>query len=239
MNLWRGFRLVLFTCMILAAAAVSIACEASAPEIIDMQWQINVVERLDMDLYEENLSFFIYASDEDGEDDISSIFLLHDESEQYWSLSSENWTVNTSGGEYWVGSSDIVMPDGSPIPRGDYRIVLYDAAGEKAEETIRIDTVVIKPDELEFPSISAKLNTITVSTPFENPMVLLFDRNRRFVDSAMIEFDNTPLQRFPRYRDLTSQSRNQLYLYVWDTEKGYGLISGPVIGLYDEARKSE
>lgn len=230
---------VIFLLISIFLVGLFFSCETSPPEIVDIYWQINIVERLDLGSYEENLTFFLYASDEDGEDDLVSIFIIHDESEQYWSLAAETWTVNTGDGEYWVGSSDIVMPDGSPIPRGDYRIVLYDAAGEKTEETLRIDTVIIKPTEIDFPSISGKDSIITVDSTLDNLMIILYNRNRRFIESAIVEFDKTPLQRFPRYREMTKQSRNQLYLYVWAAEKGYGIMSGPVIGLYDDARTSD
>jgi len=227
----------LFVSSIIVISFISFSCETSAPEIISSYWQINIVERKDLGRFEENLVFFLYATDEDGDDDLSSIFLMHDESEQYWSIDSDSWTVNSSDGEHWVGSSDIVMPDGSPIPRGDYRVVLYDGAGEKCETTINLDTVIIDPKKIEFPEIIGKDDIITVNSVLDNVMLLLYDRNRRFVDSAMVEFDKTPLLQFPRYRDLTNQSRNQLYLYVWDSENGYGIISGPKIGLYDEAKK--
>ena len=230
-------KILFFVGSIFCLAFISISCETSAPEIISTYWQINIVERKDLGGFEENLVFFLYATDDDGDDDLASIFLMHDESEEYWSISSENWTVNTTDGEYWVGSSDIVMHDGSPIPRGAYRVVLYDEAGEKGETSIKLDTVIIKPNKINFPEIVGKNGVVTLKSQFKNTMLLLYDRNRRFVDSSIIEFDKIPIQKFPRYRDLTSQSRNQLYLYAWDSENGYGIISGPTIGLYDEAKK--
>lgn len=215
------------------------SCETTAPEILSIQWQINIIERLDSGGYEENLTFHVSASDEDGNEDLTSLYLMHDSSEQYWSLSSENWISNSVDGEFWIGSSDITMPDGSPIPRGDYRVVLYDAAGEKVEKEFKIDTVVIDPKKVTFPKITGKDDIIYLESPLTNVNALIYDRNRRFVDSAIVEFDKTPLTQFPRYRDLTEQSRNQLFLYVWEREKGYGIVSGPIVGLYDEAKKTD
>ena len=228
-NLIAFFLLTLF---------LSIGCDSSEPEILDVQWQINIIERRDKTLYEENLCIFVSVKDEDGEGDLESLFILHDSSELYWKFSKDSWTASKSDGEYWIGSSDIVMPDGSAIPRGEYRIVVYDASGAKSVFPIKIDTVVINPKRIPFPSIKGENSMISLESKLENVFAILFDQNSRFIDTFVIEYDKNLLEQFPRYRDLSLQSKNQLFLYVWDSRKGYGVMSGPYIGLYDDATKS-
>lgn len=211
------------------------ACETSPPEIVDVQWQINIVERLDTKIFEENLTFFVFAKDEDGDSDLESLYLLHDDSEQYWKFTKDSWVVKSGDNETWIGSADVVMPDSSPIPRGNYRVVLYDASGTKSEKSIKIDTVVINPKRVKFPSIRGEKGLFLLESNFENTVAIYFDRNQRYIDSLVIEYDKTLVERFPRYRELSKASGSQLYLYVWDTRKGYGVMSGPYSGLYDDA----
>lgn len=211
------------------------ACESSPPEIVDVQWQINIVERLDTKSFEENLTFFVFAKDDDGESDLESLYLMHDDSEQFWKLTKDTWSVKSGNNETWIGCADMVMPDNSPIPRGDYRVLLYDASGTKSEKSIKIDTVVINPKRVKFPSIRGEKGLLLLESNFENTIAIFFDRNRRYIDSVMIEYDKTLVERFPRYRELAQSSGAQLFLYVWDTRKGYGIMSGPYSGLYDDA----
>lgn len=213
------------------------ACESSAPEIVDVQWQINVINNLDTHSFAETLSFFVYAKDDDGESDLESVYLMHDDSEQYWYWTKDKWMTQKDNGETWIGSSDIVMPDNSPIPRGDYRALVYDASGAKAEFPFKLDTVVINPSRVKFPSISASNGIVTIDTNLENIYALLYNKSKRLMDSSLIEFDKMEILSFPKNVELTRASGNMLYLYAFDSRKGYGVISGPFVGLYDDANK--
>lgn len=230
---------LLYITIFLPLVLMLFCCDASEPEIVDVQWQINIIEKRDKTLFEENLSLFVSVKDEDGESDIESLFILHDSSELYWKFTKENWSISKSDGEYWIGSSDIVMPDSSPIPRGEYRVVVYDASGAKAVFPIKIDTVVINPKRVSFPFIQGENQMIVLDSKLENVFTILYDQHNRFMDSFVIEYDKTPIEQFPRYNDLSLQSKNKLFLYVWDSRKGYGVLSGPYIGLYDDATKAK
>ncbi len=215
------------------------ACETTPPEILSVQWQINLIEKIDTRVIEENLTVFVSIADEDGVEDIETLHILHDETEQFWSFDASTWTVQTMDEEHWIGNANIVMPDRSPIPRGKYRLLIYDSAGERSEEIINLNTVVIDPKKIKFPTISAKNGIVTTETTYNNTNLVLFDRNSRFVESFLLEYDNILIERIPRYRELTMLRGMQAYLYVWLEEEGYGIMTGPKRGLYDDAMAQE
>lgn len=211
------------------------ACETTPPEILSVQWQLNFVHNVIDGSTEEHLSFFVSVADEDGVKDINALYLLNDETEQFWKLEPANWVAYPRDNEYWLGSSDLVMPDRSPIPRGTYRVLLFDEAGERAQKTWNLHTVLLSSQKIQFPSIQAKEGVVTLHTALPNVQMVLYDRNFFFMDFALLEYDSFPVEQLPRYRELTRARGVQLYLYAWVADKGYGIFSGPFVGLYDDA----
>ena len=66
-------------------------CDGAPPEISEVFTQVTIFKNLRTFQSEEILSLFLVISDEDGEDDIESIYLLNDGQELFWRLDSLNW----------------------------------------------------------------------------------------------------------------------------------------------------
>jgi hypothetical protein len=99
---------------------------------------------------EGRLRLFVRATDPDGDDDFSALFLIHDGAELYWTLQRSQWTRSETQGETWFGSYALRLPEGVAIPSGSYRVLLQDVSGEVSEVDRWIDPP--KPDSLSFPS---------------------------------------------------------------------------------------
>jgi hypothetical protein len=87
----------------------------------------------------EAYSFFVLPGDDDGLEDLDTLSLYHDREELVWKLSSEDWISETIENEVWIGSRNISMSGGGPLPRGRFRAVLTDKGGSRGERVLVFD----------------------------------------------------------------------------------------------------
>jgi hypothetical protein len=133
-----GF-LVLFPLLLCA-----FSCSKSAPEI--SFGFMELVYYQDAGRIGERFSFFIIPRDDDGVENLSELFLYHDGAELRWRLVPEDWVRYEEDGKTWIGSRAIAM-EGDPLPRGQYRAVLVNRGGERAERLFGFDA----PEESPYP----------------------------------------------------------------------------------------
>ena len=116
-------------------------CGGAAPEILELRWRLNIQltprprDRLtdNNTLGFENLSVFIQPSDEDGIEDLDSMYLINNERDLFWALDASQWKTITSANNFWVGSNQFSSGYLRELPRGNYRVELYDKSGERAQ----------------------------------------------------------------------------------------------------------
>lgn len=137
----------------LFAVLIFLSCTVSAPIVRESDWDITVVKDLDKDRVYEILSIFLNCYDEDGENDIETVYFIDDESGIYWELNSDNWEVKYIDDTKWIGSRTLMMPDRSAIPRSPIRIHVRDLAGETVEAKLYISKRKIDIKTLEFPEL--------------------------------------------------------------------------------------
>ena len=102
----------------------------------------------------ESLYLYTLVSDADGISDIDELYILNDDQSLFWKLTKDSWDVNEVDDTIWIGSHTLRMPQSRVIPRGQYRIQVYDRGGEVATQNINVfqsDTI----DNLQsaFPSL--------------------------------------------------------------------------------------
>jgi hypothetical protein len=91
----------------------------------------------------ERYSFFVLPEDDDGIENLADLYLHHDREELRWYFSSGDWISLTDGdGKTWVGSRSVAMMDDEILPRGQYRAVLINKGGERAERKFTFDAPV-------------------------------------------------------------------------------------------------
>lgn len=118
--------------MSVLAMALATGCSVATPEIASIGVRLVVVATDADGGRDERLSLFASVADGDGVDDIDYLYVVHDGDELCWSLTRDDWLRNDSGAAVWLGSNSLDAP-GPTVPRGQYRVVLVDRAGEQAE----------------------------------------------------------------------------------------------------------
>ena len=83
----------------------------------------------------EYLNFFINVQDDDGINDLAELYIINDDYSIFWQLDTTDWVLENRGDQYWIGFDALRLADENVIPRGDYRIEVYDKGGELARRT--------------------------------------------------------------------------------------------------------
>ena len=238
-----------YTLLILIFSILFISCSGKPPEIIRIDWQVNIEKDLDKDVVFEALSLFVEASDPDGIDDIEYLYVINDSQELYWELSEENWIKEKRGNETWIGSNHIVMPDGGYFPPGTYRILLRDAGGDSDEREIRITgagsgklTGSGMPggsrafSGIYFQKAMIHGNKILIDRLFPGTELWIYDSNGKYVSSYRVKEKSTEIRNLTRIKPVLSRGFTyKLYRYNGKIKRG--IITGPFY--YSPAPKAE
>lgn len=132
---------------------LAFSCTVSAPIIREYEWDITLIEDVKNDIIYEKLSIFVNCYDDDGENDIETIFFIDDRDGIYWELTEDVWDTKHIDDVKWIGASNILMPDRSAIPRAVIRIFVRDLAGESVEDKLYITKKPIDTEDMKFPEL--------------------------------------------------------------------------------------
>lgn len=156
--------------LVLLAVISSFSCSQAAPKLLAVS--LKLVYRQSGSAIVERLSCFALAEDEDGFADIEELRLVNDRAQLYWTLTSSDWLSVVKTGDTWVGSHSISMPEGMRFPRGQYRVVLVDKGGEKAERTVSFDAPVVSARS--FPNLSIAGGSYSVSSSYPKNLLVVY-----------------------------------------------------------------
>ena len=148
-----------------------ISCSRSAPQIQNYTYKLIYNETAGG--IQEQLSLFVLAQDEDGKEDLDRLYIINDEQQLYWTLSSSDWLTVTKDNQLWVGSNSISMVDGHSLPRGLYRLILTDQGGDRAERTIGLDAPI--QSRYPFPQLQIQGDNFTVRSAYPKNSLLCYD----------------------------------------------------------------
>lgn len=144
----------------LVAALTASGCGNTLPEVSAVEWRLETRPAPTGPDFE-SLSVFASLRDEDGLDNIGEIWVVSDEATLAWKMTSADWIRVTQGADTWIGASALAPPELGALPRGVYRLVAIDAAGQRAEREFRISgsfpdakppTLVFSAGKLSFAS---------------------------------------------------------------------------------------
>lgn len=124
---------------VLAALSLLTACEISAPETHNLFWKRVMFENLELGRTYETLTIFAQVWDANGIEDLDRLFVINDQAQLYWRLSSDDWVIDQSGsGAPWIGSTALAMPEDKSLPGGIYRVIVQDISGKTTEIRFQI-----------------------------------------------------------------------------------------------------
>ncbi|NOY09008.1 MAG: hypothetical protein GXP33_09215 [Spirochaetes bacterium] len=172
------------------------------------------------------LSLFIDVTDPDGINDIESIYLINDENELYWKLTAEEWEKKTAGGETWLGSNSLLMPDGSRFPGGEYRILVQDTGGDSDERTLAITVPPLNISKLNFPGVMVKTGIITIKGVRKSYSLWTYSTSGKYINTFTLTNKTLKINELTQGKPILSKGFN-CYIYTYSSRSRYGLISGP------------
>ena len=127
----------------------------------------------------ERYTLFILPRDDDGIEDLEDLWVYHDWEGLSWHLTSKNWVKETVSGDIWIGTRTIAMEDGSPLPRGQFRVALIDKGGNRTERLFGFDT----PQERErpFPHLTLSDNRYRIDSQYPQQNLLVYDNEGNYL----------------------------------------------------------
>ncbi len=211
-----------------AVAALLGGCSGSPPEIQRVFAEPILIPDTHAGTDMEKLSVFLVASDPDGMEDLTNLYVIQDKAELYWTLDSKSWVTATAEGESWIGSNNLSLPGGAPLPGGDYRVILEDAGGNTVEQTFTLPEEVGSPSKASYPTASVKDDVIRVSSSFPGQEVWVFGRDGRFLLRFSADPSALPLTIKGIATNYPNLAQGFTYwAYAYDAKDGLGLMSGP------------
>ena len=200
-----------------------LSCSVSAPVIRDHNWDITVVQDKKLDIIYEQLSIFVNCYDEDGENDIETIFFIDDENGIYWELNEENWDFKYIGDVKWIGSLSIIMPDRSNFPRVPLRIHVRDFAGESVEDKLYISKKKIDLDSYTYPELLNNNGNYSIKNN-EKGSLQIVSAGKVLTEGSITSTPESFFKIFGKNRD---EYENNIEFFVIIEEKDLNIKSGP------------
>ena len=157
------------------------SCSQSSPEIRYGSLELVCYENGGMPV--ERFTFFVLPHDNDGIEDLEDLWLYHDWEGLSWHLTSKNWVKETVGSDIWIGSRAIAIEDGSKLPRGQFRAVLIDKGGNRAERLFSFDFPVEQERPIPYLSITGDEYYIESQYPQQN--LLAYDNEGNYLSTVI------------------------------------------------------
>ncbi|MDR0322303.1 MAG: hypothetical protein LBI28_12450 [Treponema sp.] len=160
--------------------AASVSCTKSAP-IITYGF-LNLVLYQGDDGPQEHFSFFVIPEDEDGIENLDSLYLYHDREQLRWQIKSDDWVKFSSEGKDWIGTRSISAPEGG-LPRGLFRAVLVNKGGESSERTFTYDGNARFP----FPEIEISNGMYTINSQWTVNRLVCYDNSGNYLSTVNVD----------------------------------------------------
>jgi hypothetical protein len=168
--------------VLLILVPVLISCSRSEPKIAF--GFIELVYYQDNNRPQERFSFFIIPEDEEGVENLADLYLYHDREQLRWHIKSEDWISYEQDGKTWIGTRSIAIGEDEILPRGQYRAVLVNKGGEKAERNFSFDA----PAEPRFPFPVLDINNgqYTVNSQYPSNSLVFYDDQGNYVHTETL-----------------------------------------------------
>lgn len=201
-------------------------CSGNAPVITDVRWRLTAFHDPQSSRTGEYLSLAVFASDDDGQDDLESISLVNGEHELYWQASVEDWVVRQIRQQSWIVLEKLAGPGGR-IPRGGYRIILRDYGGAQAERSFNLSVPPQLPES--FPALEAPADlreALILETSRSESILMVRSEAGVLLGSFILRKGPNPRRPILANEQIRSQAR-ELYLYEQGPSGGHSVLAGP------------
>lgn len=198
-------------------------CQNSPPLIESTDWELYRIKDTDDGEIHERLSLFLAASDQEGYEDLDAFYLYHPDSRLFWELDAGEWEKKNREGREWIGSSAFAAFE--RLPRGEYRLILIDRAGDRSEASFFLNQPLSADDEEEFfPSLGRNGEVLLLETGGEEGILLAESAEGRVLASYLTRDERIFIDSLGEAGERTS---SDWYLFVYREEYGWYAGSGP------------
>ena len=133
----------------------------------------------------ERFSFFILAEDDDGIENLSELRIYYDRFSLEWIISSNEWVYLHENNRHWIGSRSIAMTDNSILPRGQYRAVLINKAGEKTERVFTFDAP--ESPRFPYPVFSIDEGRYSIDSRYPENLFMIYNQEGDILRTVLLE----------------------------------------------------
>jgi hypothetical protein len=213
---------------IAACLALAAGCSGEPPVISRVFSRVTCLRDPQSARISEALSVFLVASDPDGIEDLSAFYVIGDDAELFWKVESGSWVKSTAEGETWIGTNSLALPGSLPLPSGEYRVLLQDAAGETVEQTFTIPSDRPSPAEQAYPRADVKDGAIVVTGPHKDTEVRVYGNDGRYRMSFAAGKPTEPLELSRIAAAVPGLGEDFTFrVAAFDEKSGCGVESGP------------
>ncbi|MHC6203790.1 hypothetical protein ACYULU_11415 [Breznakiellaceae bacterium SP9] len=159
------------------SALSSVSCSRTEPRILYAHMELVYFAGTKEPL--ERFSLFILPDDDDGIENLAELHVYHDREGLHWQLGPDEWTAYRQEEKTWIGSRNIAMFEDAVLPRGQYRIVLFNKAGEKSEKLSTFDAPELP--RYPFPSLKIANGYYTIASKYPQNTLICYDALGNFV----------------------------------------------------------
>jgi hypothetical protein len=169
--------------LVFGLAAAFLSCSRSEPRIA--YGSIRLVYYQGAEKPVERFSFFVLPEDDDGVEDLDSLYLYQDREGLSWQLKTDDWVAFDIEGQTWVGSHNLAMLDDETLPRGQFRAVLVDKGGERSERVFGFDA----PEESRypFPFLSIENGVYRIDSLYPEHSFICYDGEGNYLSTKALE----------------------------------------------------
>ena len=197
------------------------SCSHAPPQMVQVFDQVNHVYDPAAGTWSDRLSVYLQGASSDGTKVFDRFHLILDDQQIYFSVSRSQWASVDKPGEFWVGASDLSLPDGK-VPVGSWRAVLVTRAGQKVETPFVVTAVA--PD-----APPAQTGPVTVK---QDPKDLLRFEVTGWVEDYLVWARDAQGTVISRNKTVGSSFQvpggaSTVVLYSYDKARGTGIEAGP------------
>jgi hypothetical protein len=214
-----------------ACAAVLLllaGCSGKPPVLSRVFGRVIYVHDAATNTSSETLGVFLVASDPDGMENLSAFYVINDENELFWKVDSASWVTSSAEGETWIGTTSLLMPGTTPIPPGEYRVVLQANGGATVEDTLTVPARSVSAAEAKYPTAVVENGLIKVSGAAAGCEVWVYAKDGRFAGAFPSTGVSNPVSLQGIEASVPALAGGFTFrVFVWNAAAGYGVLSGP------------
>lgn len=216
---------IFFIPVLLVIIFCFLGCDSAPPKVLQIYWQLNLMDNTEAEKVYERLSLWVLGQDKDGFDDLEYIYLIHEENELLWEIEKNGWQTATESQETWIGTNKIIAGGLSPIPRGEYRVVLIDSSGERDERSFYISM----PENIELYGTGPRavvdhdMGEITVSSAGNGFTLWCYNEAGNYIDAVK---EQPPVIKIEKLKERVPAAA-EIEIYSYNFQHGFGYVSGP------------